>query len=89
MKMHAATRSRTLVDALFNLGMCISHDHLLQLTPDFGNGVCNRFTLDGVVHLPKMHSGLFTVAAADDIDYNHSKGFSSWYQNLSYAALHR
>ena len=32
MKVHAANRSRTLVDALFNLGMCISYDRLLQLT---------------------------------------------------------
>ena len=32
MKVHAATRSRTLVGALFNLGMCISYDRLLQLT---------------------------------------------------------
>jgi len=28
-KVHAVTRSRTLVDALFNLGMFVSYDHLL------------------------------------------------------------
>ena len=32
---------------------------------DLGNGVCELFTLDGVVCL----SGLFTVAAVDNIDY--------------------
>ena len=72
MKVHAVTRSRTLVDALFNLGMCVSYDRLLQLTNDLGNGVCDRFTLEGVVCPPKMRSGLFTVAAVDNIDYNPS-----------------
>jgi len=72
MKVHAAPRSRTLVNALFNLGICISYDRLLQLTTDLGNGVCDRFTLEGVACPPKMQSGLFTVAAADNIDYNPS-----------------
>ena len=49
--------------------MCVS---LLQLTSDLGNGVCDQFALDGVVGPPKMRSGLFTVAAADNIDYNPS-----------------
>ena len=43
-----------------------------QLTSDLGNGVCDQFALDGVVYPPKMRSGLFTVAAADNIDYNPS-----------------
>ena len=49
--------------------MCVS---LLQLTSDLGNGVCDQFALDGVVGPPKMRSGLFTVEAADNIDYNPS-----------------
>ena len=72
LKIHAVTRKRMLVDALFNLGMCVSYSRLLQLTSDLGNGVCDQFALDGVVCPPKMCSGLFTVAAADNIDYNPS-----------------
>ena len=67
-KLHVATRKRSLIDALFNLG----NDRLLQLTSDLGNGVCERFELDGVVCPPKMRSGLFTVAAVDNLDYNPS-----------------
>ena len=52
--------------------MYFSCSHLIQLTSDLGNGVCNQFALYGVVCPPKMHSGLFTVAAADNIDYNPS-----------------
>ena len=44
----------------------------MQLTSDLGNGVCDQFVLDGVVYPPKMCSGLFTIAAADNIDYNPS-----------------
>ena len=39
-KLHVATRKRSLIDAFFNLGICISYDRLLQLTFDLGNGVC-------------------------------------------------
>ena len=52
--------------------MCVSYSRLLQLTSDLGNGVCDQFALDGVVCPPKMRSGLFTMAAADNIDYNPS-----------------
>ena len=34
--------------------------------------MCERFELDGVVCPPKMRSGLFTVAAVDNLDYNPS-----------------
>jgi len=44
----------------------------VQLTSDLGNGVCDRFALDGIVCPPKMCCGLFKVAAADNIDYNPS-----------------
>ena len=42
------------------------------MTSELGNGVCERFELDGVVCPPKMRSGLFTVAAVDNLDYNPS-----------------
>ena len=31
LKVHAATRSKTLVDTLFHLGLCISYDRVLQI----------------------------------------------------------
>jgi len=52
--------------------MCISYSRLLQLTSELGNSVCERFELNGVVCPPKMHSGLFTVVAVDNLDYNPS-----------------
>jgi len=49
--------------------MCISYSRLLQLTSELGNGVCEQLS---VVCPPKMRSGLFTVAAVDNLDYNPS-----------------
>ena len=51
MKVHAVTRKRTLVDALYNLGMCVSYT---VWTSDVGNGVCECFMLDGVVCPPTV-----------------------------------
>ena len=54
---------------------------------DLGNGVCELFTLDGVVCL----SGLFTVAAVDNIDYIpkccNSEGFISWHRHFTCAVF--
>ena len=72
LQIHAVTRSRGLVDTLFNLGLCVSYDRLLQITSDIANGVCQRFRLKDVVCPPKLRHGLFTTGAVDNIDHNPS-----------------
>ena len=80
LKIHVVTRKRNSLMQLFNLEMCVSYSHLLQLISDLGNRVCDLFTLDGNVCPPKMCNGLFTVAAADNMDYfmnfSHAASFS-------------
>ena len=49
MKIHAATRSRGLVDTLHSFGLCVSYDRLLQLSSDISNGVCQRFLIEDAV----------------------------------------
>ena len=68
-KIHAVTRSRCLVDKLFNLGLCVSYDRLLRLKSDIANGVWQGFRVEDVVCPPKLHHGLFTTGAVDNIDY--------------------
>ena len=72
MKIHGATYKRNLIDTLFNFGICDSYNRLPQLTSNTANGICQHFTMDGVVCPPKMRNGLFTTAAVDNIDYNPS-----------------
>lgn len=72
LKIHGATRGRSLIDAMFSMGICISYDRLLALSTDIANSVCTRFESDGIVCPPKLRGGLFTTAAVDNIDHNPS-----------------
>ena len=50
--------ARNLIDMFFSLGICVSYDRLLRLTSDISNGVCDKFTIDGIVCPPKLRSKL-------------------------------
>ena len=83
-------RNHLLIDAFFNLGICISYYCLLQLTIELGNGVCKQFKLDGVVCLPKNAKlTFFTVVAVDNLNHNPTATtakFISWHWNFTHAA---
>ena len=65
----------------------MAYSHLLQLASNLGKGVCHHSTLDGDVCPPKMRSGLFTVTAADNIEYNPSAATTKdSFRNFSHAA---
>ena len=49
LKVHAVTRSKTLVDTLFHLGLCISYNRVLQIQSDIANGVYQRYEMKKVV----------------------------------------
>ena len=70
LKIYAVTRSKSLVNALFNLGISISCDHFLKLTAEIADGVCKHFEMDGIVCPSKMRYRVFTTAAVDNINYN-------------------
>ncbi len=72
LKIHAVTRSRGLIDTLFNLGLCISYDRLLQLSSDIANGICQSFRAEDVVCPSKLRKGLFTGGVVDNVDHNPS-----------------
>jgi hypothetical protein len=69
-KIHEITRNRGLVDALFNLGLCVSYDRLLQLLTDIVNGVCQCFKEEDVVCPARLRLELFTTAVVDSIDHS-------------------
>ena len=70
LKIHALIRSRDLITTFYQLGICISYDHLLQISAQMANGVCDQFHIDQVVCPPKMRKGIFTCLAVDNIDHN-------------------
>ena len=68
---HAETWKGTLVDKLYNLGLSISQDRVLELSTDMGNSVCARFESEArVVCPPNLLKGVFTTTAVDNIDHN-------------------
>ena len=69
---HGTTRDKLLVDTFNRLGMFISYDRLLSISTDITNCVIERYDKDGVVCPSKLHEGVFTTAALDNIDHNPS-----------------
>ena len=70
LKLHAETRKRGLIDKLYDLGLCIHYDRVLQLSTQMGNNVCRHFESEGVVCPLKLRKGIFTTAAVDNINHN-------------------
>lgn len=48
----------------------MSYTRLLEITNEIGTAVCSRFAEEQVVCPPKLRTGIFTTAAADNIDHN-------------------
>ncbi|CAC5367122.1 unnamed protein product [Mytilus coruscus] len=70
MVIHPETRKRDLVDKLYNLGLSISYDRVMNISTAMGNSICERFQNDDVVCPAKLRCDVFTTAAVDNIDHN-------------------
>ena len=70
--LHAKTRKRGLIDKLYELGMSVSYDRVLEISTDLGNGICAQYEAERVVCPPSLKKELFTTAAVDNIDHNPS-----------------
>ena len=90
---HSATRQKRLVDKCHKLGLSVSYDHVLQISTKVANSVCAQYRSDDLVCPLGLRRGLFTVAAADNIDHNLSsstaQSFFSWNCNFTYASTTR
>ena len=72
LKVHGETGKKSLVDALFDMGLFISYDRVLAISTNIANSVSARFEQEGVVCPPKLCKDIFTTAAVDNIDHNPS-----------------
>ena len=57
---------------MFDLGLSISYDRVLEISTAMGNCVCEQYHRDGAVCPPNLLQGQFTTAAVDNIDHNTS-----------------
>ena len=72
LNIHARTRKREVIDTMFDLGLSVSYDRVLEISTAMGNRVCEQYHRDAVVCPPNLLQGLFTTAAVDNIDHNTS-----------------
>ena len=70
--LHVKTRKRDLTDRLHAFGMSISYDHVLRLSSDMANAVCEHFKETDTVCPPNLTRNVFTTAAVDNVDHNTS-----------------
>jgi hypothetical protein len=75
--LHSSTRQKKLIDKCHKLSLSVSYDCVLQIVNKTTNAVCEQYRADNVVCPPILQKGLFTVAAADNIDHNLSSGNST------------
>ena len=61
-----------MIDTMFDLGLSVSYDRVLEISAAMGNRVCEQYHGDAVVCTPNLLQGLFTTAAVDNIDHNTS-----------------
>ena len=72
LSIHHMTRSKKLIQQLYQIGVCVSYDRVLELEDWIASSVCERFEEDGVVTPACLRKRLFTVGALDNLDHNPS-----------------
>lgn len=69
---HNKTRKRDLIDNLFEKGLSVSYDRVLQLSTDEANRVIGIYEKEGSVCPSTLRDQLFTTGNLDNIDHNPS-----------------
>ena len=59
---NSKTRKRELVDDLFELGISVFYNRVLEISANLGNNVCQQYMRAKAVCPPKLKYGLFTTA---------------------------
>ncbi len=70
LNVHTQTRSKKLITQLYELGVSISYDRILQLENQLATAVCQDMEKKGVVCPAQLRKGLFTLGALDNLDHN-------------------
>ena len=66
------SRKKSLVNQLAHEDLSISYKRIKSIQRRINNQLCSKYLAGDIVCLPKLQTGLFTSAAIDNIDHNHS-----------------
>ena len=86
--LHSHTRSRTLVDKFYHLGVCISNDCMLTWSTNLGNSSCAQFEEDGIVCPASLHLNIFSTFAVDNLNPSSRTATNSWHETAISATQH-
>ena len=72
LKVHTQTRSKKLISELYQLGLSVSYDRILELEKQIASSLCEQTNEIGLVCPRQLKHGLFTAGALDNLDHNPS-----------------
>ena len=72
MKIHTETRSKRFITQLYELGLSVRYDRVLQVESKLATAVCENFREKGVVVPAQLRHGLFTLGTLDNLEHNPS-----------------
>lgn len=70
LNVHALTRSKTLVTKLYQMGISVSYQRIVELEDMLAVSVSDRFEMDGCAASACLRKGVFPIGALDNIDHN-------------------
>ena len=70
LKIYVLTRSKTLIECLHKLGICISYARVLDITKDISENMLYQYQQDGVFLPSILKKYVFTMIAKDNVDIN-------------------
>ena len=71
-KIHTEIRSKKIITQLYDLGLSVSYDRVLQLENQLATAICEDFREKKVVVPANLLCGLLTAGALDNLDHNPS-----------------
>lgn len=69
---HNKTRKRDLVEKMYELGLSVSYDRVLEISTEAGTSICRRYEQLDAVCPPQLKKHVFTTAAVDNINHQTS-----------------
>ena len=70
LSIHSSTRSKTLIEKMYQMGISVSYDRIMEIEDWLATSLCARLKEDGCVSPACLRKEIFSVGALDNIDHN-------------------
>ena len=70
LNVHALTRSKTLITKLYQMGILVSYQRIVELEDMVATSISERFGMDGCMVPAYLRKRAFTIGGLDNIDHN-------------------